>query len=151
MPACLCTATCRWQSACCVPAQSNSSSGCATPVQPLFNPCNPSISLLACPHVSTCLIAVCIYCVVRRPAHAAVDALRLFQVLSDLAVDQFPTLHSMLVQTLTSSHRMCVQASGFCLVLLSSQAESFFQLAEAAKQIQRQLKQPGVSQVCNSF
>lgn len=44
----------------------------------------------------------------------------------------------------------CVQGSGFCLVLLSSHAESFFKLAEAAEQIQIQLKQPGVSQVCHS-
>jgi len=32
-------------------------------------------------------------------------------------------------------------------VLLSSQAESFFKLADAAQQVHRQLKQPGVLQV----
>ena len=41
-----------------------------------------------------------------------------------------------------------LQASGFCLVLLSPHADSFFKLAEAAQEIDRQLKQPGVSQVC---
>ena len=32
-------------------------------------------------------------------------------------------------------------------MLLSSQAESFFKLADAAQQVHRQLKQPGVLQV----
>lgn len=44
-----------------------------------------------------------------------------------------------------------MQASGFCLVLLSPQQESFFKLAEAAQEVHRQLKQPGVSQVCPAF
>ncbi|KAL3136443.1 hypothetical protein ABBQ38_005698 [Trebouxia sp. C0009 RCD-2024] len=38
------------------------------------------------------------------------------------------------------------EASGLCLVLLSPHPESFFKLAEAAQEIRRQLKQPGVSQ-----
>ncbi|KAL0050904.1 hypothetical protein WJX82_009701 [Trebouxia sp. C0006] len=37
-------------------------------------------------------------------------------------------------------------SGGVCLVLLSSQAESFFKLADAAQQVHRQLKQPGVLQ-----
>ncbi|KAL0025489.1 hypothetical protein WJX77_005361 [Trebouxia sp. C0004] len=37
-------------------------------------------------------------------------------------------------------------SGGVCLVLLSSQAESFFNLADAAQQVHRQLKQPGVLQ-----
>ena len=86
---------------------------------------------------------------VGRPAHSAVDALRLSQVLADLAFDRFSTLVSMFVRTPTSKQHVGVQSSGFCLVLLSSHAESFFRLAEAAKQIQLQLKQPGVSQVWN--
>ncbi|DBB05236.1 TPA: hypothetical protein ACH3X3_010475 [Trebouxia sp. C0006] len=37
-------------------------------------------------------------------------------------------------------------SGGVCLVLLSSQPESFFKLADAAQQVHRQLKQPGVLQ-----
>ncbi len=45
-------------------------------------------------------------------------------------------------------YHMHLQGGGLCLVLLSSEAESFFKLADAAQEVHRQLKQCGVLQVC---
>ena len=83
----------------------------------------------------------------RHSTHSA--CLKLFQVL--LVIRCQPCILSVLLHTLHLKLGEFVQASGFCLVLLSSHVESFFKLAEAAEQVQRQLKQPGVSQVCHSF
>ena len=44
--------------------------------------------------------------------------------------------------------QLWMQEAGVCMVLLSAQAESFFALAEAAQDLEKQLSHTGILQVC---